>query len=107
MFRLGLRSSDVSTTNYIYNMKSITENKLISLFNRHYGNESMNLRLAKLIEEVNELKNALVMQHPEEDIKAEIADVYSVIMDIAARYNMYQTDIVAMTLKKHQERGRE
>ena len=88
-------------------MKSITENKLISLFDRHYGNDAMYLRLTKLIEEVGELQHALMMHHPEEDIKAEIADVYSVIMDIAARYNMYQTDVVAMTVKKHQERGKE
>ena len=88
-------------------MKSITENKLISLFTRHYGNDAMYLRLTKLIEEVGELQHALMMHHPEEDIKSEIADVYSVIMDIAARYNMYQTDIVAMTVKKHQEIGKE
>lgn len=88
-------------------MKSITENKLISLFERHYGNEAMLLRLHKLHEEVGELTDALMMLHPEEEIKSEIADVYSVIMDIAARYNLYQADIVAMTVKKHQERGRE
>ena len=87
-------------------MKSITENKLISLFTRHYGNESMHLRITKLIEEVNELQHALMMQHPEEDIKAEIADVYSVIMDIAARYELYQADIVKMTVEKHRERGK-
>ena len=87
-------------------MKSITENKLISLFSRHYGNESMYLRLTKLIEEVSELQHALMMQHPEEEVKSEIADVYSVIMDIAARYELYQTDVVAMTVKKHQERGK-
>lgn len=87
-------------------MKSITENKLINLFTRHYGNESMYLRLTKLIEEVNELQHELMMLHPEEEVKSEIADVYSVIMDIAARYDMYQTDIVAMTVKKHQGRGK-
>lgn len=87
-------------------MKSITENKIISLFSRHYGNESMYLRLTKLIEEVAELQHSLMMNHSPEQIKSEIADVYSVIMDIAARYNMYQTDVVAMTVKKHQERGK-
>ena len=87
-------------------MKSITENKLIQLFDRHYGNDSMYLRLTKLIEEVSELQHALTMQHPEEEIKAEIADVYSVIMDIAARYELYQADIVKMTVEKHLERGK-
>ena len=87
-------------------MKSITENKLINLFARHYGNESMHLRLTKLIEEVTELEHDLMTNQSAESIKSEIADVYSVIMDIAARYNLYQTDVVAMTVKKHQERGK-
>lgn len=87
-------------------MKSITENKIISLFSRHYGNESMLMRLMKLQEECSELYEALMMNHTPEQIKSEIADVYSVIMDIAARYNMYQTDVVAMTVKKHQKRGK-
>lgn len=87
-------------------MKSITENKLTSLFSRHYGNESMLMRLMKLQEECSELSEALMMNHTPEQIKSEIADVYSVIMDIAARYNLYQSDIVAMTIKKHQERGK-
>ena len=87
-------------------MKSITENKLIQLFDRHYGNESMYLRLTKLIEEVNELQEALMTNQSPESIKSEIADVYSVIMDIAARYELYQADIVKMTVEKHRERGR-
>ena len=87
-------------------MKSITENKLIQLFDRHYGNESMYLRLTKLIEEVNELEQALMTNQSPESIKSEIADVYSVIMDIAARYELYQADIVKMTVEKHRERGK-
>lgn len=87
-------------------MKSITENKLIQLFDRNYGNDSMYLRLTKLIEEVNELQEALMTNQTPESIKSEIADVYSVIMDIAARYELYQTDIVKMTVEKHRERGK-
>lgn len=87
-------------------MKSITENKLISLFYRHYGNDSMYLRLTKLIEEVNELQEALMTNQSPESIKSEIADVYSVIMDIASRYKLYQADIVKMTVEKHRERGK-
>lgn len=87
-------------------MKSITENKLIQLFDRHYGNDSMYLRLTKLIEEVNELEQALMTNQSPESIKAEIADVYSVIMDIAARYELYQADIVKITVEKHRERGK-
>lgn len=87
-------------------MRSITENKLIQLFDRHYGNESMYLRLTKLKEEVTELEHDLMTNQSPEAIKSEIADVYSVIMDIAARYELYQADIVKMTVEKHQERGK-
>ncbi len=87
-------------------MKLITENKLIQLFDRHYGNESMYLRLTKLIEEVTELEHDLMTNQSPESIKSEIADVYSVIMDIAARYELYQADIVKMTVEKHRERGK-
>lgn len=87
-------------------MKSITENKLIQLFDRHYGNDSMYLRLTKLIEEVNELEQALMTNQSPDAIKSEIADVYSVIMDIAARYELYHADIVKMTVEKHRERGK-
>lgn len=88
-------------------MKTLTEERLIKLFQKHYGNDAMLKRLLKLNEEVNELNDALIHNHTPEQIKSEITDVYSVIIDIAARYDMYLSDVVKMTVDKHRERGKE
>ena len=86
--------------------KTITENSVISLMQRNYGNEAMLMRLSKLHEEVNELNQALMYNHTTEAIKGEIADVYSVVIDIADRYGLHLDDVAQMTIAKHKERGK-
>lgn len=96
--------------NYIHNTskmnKTITENSVISLMQRNYGNETIAQRCEKLQEEVSELNEAFMNNHTTEQIKGEIADVYSVIIDIADRYNLHLYDVSRMTIKKHKERGK-
>ena len=96
--------------NYIHNTnkmnKTITENSVISLMQRNYGNETIAQRFEKLQEEVSELIEAVSESHTAEQIKGEIADVYSVIIDIADRYNLHMDDVARMTIKKHKERGK-
>lgn len=86
--------------------KTITENSVISLMQRNYGKESIAQRCEKLQEEVSELIEAVSESHTTEQIKGKIADVYSVIIDIADRYNLHLYDAARMTIKKHKERGK-
>lgn len=87
-------------------MKTITENSVISLMQRNYGTEDMRRRIIKLNEETQELKVAVAANHTTEAIKSEIADVYSVIIDIADRYGLHLDDVARMTITKHKERGK-
>ena len=87
-------------------MKTITENSVISLMQRNYGNETDAERCEKLQEEISELIEAVSESHTTEAIKGEIADVYSVIIDIADRYGLHLDDVARMTIGKHKERGK-
>lgn len=55
----------------------------------HYGYEN---QLKKLAEELKELEQAVIYEHPDEHIKEEIADVLNLIEQIT-HYKHWESDI--------------
>ena len=55
----------------------------------HYGYEN---QLKKLVEELRELEQAVIYEHPDEHIKEEIADVLNLIEQIT-HYKHWESDI--------------
>ena len=70
-------------------LKLLKEDPIQQQIIEHYGYEN---QLKKLVEELRELEQAVIYEHPDEHIKEEIADVLNLIEQIT-HYKHWEADI--------------
>lgn len=70
-------------------LRLVKENPMQQSIIEHYGYEN---QLKKLVEELRELEQAVIYEHPDEHIKEEIADVLNLIEQIT-HYKHWESDI--------------